>query len=221
MLRRELVTKLCLDEEALQQAFRLRYASYLDKAFIAPSDDKLFFDIYDTLPNCVTFGVYDSGEMVASIRACVYAPLRGWNDIPVAQRFGEAFIRWVAVRNVTIEWNRFVICPQYRSDPTAVEIALLSSVPFIAGFFQSVSFMAAVRERHVKFYRRFGYDCIAEPVQYFGVSFFAKLMAMDWDPHRERLQRDRIFSRCWQYIPSLEHLDPRSRRNFESRFLES
>lgn len=221
MLGDALTTRLCLDTRALQAAFRLRYSSYRDKGFIADNDQGLFFDVYDTLPSSVTFAVYDGVELVASIRACVYDRARGWDDVPCKTRFPEAFALWSAAPRTIVEWNRFVISPSHRGSTAAVELALLASVPFMAELFDSVAFMAAVRERHMSFYRRFGYECISASTQYFGVTFQATLMAMEWAEHRERIRKHRVFTRCWQYLPRVDDLDSASRRHFEARFFPS
>jgi len=215
-----LTNRLCLTSAELLEAFRLRYASYGEKGFIAPNEEGLFYDRYDALPNCLTFAVYNREEMVGSIRACTYSSEHGWFDIPAKYGYPSAFATWMRERNIVIEWNRFVIHPRCSDLAATIEFALLGAVPFFASYFDSPSFMAGVRENHVKFYQRFGYERISGLERYPNTNFKATLMAMDWANHAKRIREHRAFSRCFEFQPSVTNIDTGSRRLFDARFRE-
>jgi hypothetical protein len=178
----------------------------------------LFADEFDALPNCVTFGAWRGETLVGSIRACVLDDQHGWTHAPVVTAYGDALQRWRLGRRTVIEWNRFVISPTCTESATAIELALLSAVPFLASRFHALAFVAGVRARHSGFYRRFGYEPISDPVQYPGTAFTAVLHAMDWLPHVDRLRHDRCFGRAFVNAPTLDGLSPRARASFDARF---
>lgn len=53
--------RLALDLRTRQDAYRLRYDSYLTSGYIEPNEARLFQDQYDALPNCQTIVLYDEG----------------------------------------------------------------------------------------------------------------------------------------------------------------
>lgn len=211
------VNRLCLTPASLRQAYRLRYRSYFDRQFIPKNDDELFYDLHDAMPNSLTFAVYDGTVMAGTIRACIYDPTRQWLNIPAQHVYPDEFQMWSEECEVIIEWNRFVISPQYTDRAMRVELALLGSVPFVSSYFPKASFMAAVRANHVKFYSRFGYERLTGFVRYHGLAFDTTLMAMKWGDHSNRIRTHRVFSRCFEYMPDLGALDVISRRQLEAR----
>lgn len=68
--RGEYTARLALDHGTKQDAYRLRYDSYLDSGFIEPNEAKTFSDKFDTLENSTTIVVYAEGQPIASVRAC-------------------------------------------------------------------------------------------------------------------------------------------------------
>jgi hypothetical protein len=65
--------RLALDPHTREDAYRLRYDSYLTSGFIEPNETRLFQDLYDELPNCQTTVLYNQGMPVASVRTCTLA----------------------------------------------------------------------------------------------------------------------------------------------------
>jgi hypothetical protein len=211
-------TKLCLTPRALREAFRLRHEAYSGKEYIHPHPNGLFFDELDAMPGTLNFAVYSGTEIAGAIRACLYCPEIGWDDLPAAIKYPDEFGEWAASRALVVEWCRLAVSPQFTEDALAVELALLSSVPFLASRLPQVGFVCAVRTSHVRFYNRLGYERISGFSKDPRLTFESTLMAMDWAPHEERLRTHRLFSKCFEQQPSLDALDPRSRAVFLNRF---
>ena len=67
------LARLALDRQTKEDAYRIRYDSYLASGFIEPNETRLFQDLYDDLPNCQTIVLYDEGVPLASVRTCTLA----------------------------------------------------------------------------------------------------------------------------------------------------
>jgi hypothetical protein len=209
---------MCLTPTALHDAFRVRYDSYSEKKFIEKNENWLFFDHYDAMPNSITFATYLKNEVVATIRASVYSNLSVWDNIPAMTIYPNEFSKLRMAGSDIVEWNRFAICPLHSNLSAKIEFALLGCVPFFASYFENQIFVAAVREHHTKFYSRFGYETISQVKKYPGLNFSTTLMAMDWIKHKDRIKNHRYFSECFNFLPSLENIDSRSKRFFDARF---
>src|ERR1700688_1281710 len=67
------LARLALDRQTKEDAYRIRYDSYLASGFIEPNEPRLFQDHYDDLANCQTIVLYDQGVPLASVRTCTLA----------------------------------------------------------------------------------------------------------------------------------------------------
>ena len=213
-----LTNRVCIAPAELREAYRLRYLSYVEKGFIASNEDELFFDKFDALPNSITFGLFAGNQMTGTMRASVFAPDWKWDEIPAKLKYPAEFAAWAANNAIVVEWGRFAIHPSWREFILKIELALLGGVPFLASLLPDPSFVCAVRDEHMKFYNRFGYERISDFAKDRQLAFSSALMAMRWKLHAERIQVHRTFSRCYEYQPKLSDLNPHERAQFEARF---
>ena len=213
-----LTSQVCLTPRRLRDAFRLRHQSYLGKEYIEAHPEGLFFDEFDAMPGSVTFAVFAGDEIAGSIRACIYWPEIGWDEIPAALKYPQEFGDWAAKRPVIIEYSRLAVSPRFTATAWAVEVSLFGTLPFLASHVPLAGCVCAVRAHHVPFYRRLGYERISGFVKDPRLNFESTLMAMDWIQQEERLRTHRVFAQCFAVQPELEALDPHSRQMFSRRF---
>jgi hypothetical protein len=210
---------IALSEQDLLAVFDLRYRNYADHDHIRPTPERLFYDKYDALPNCVTFGVRAGNTVVGSVRLCVHMPSRGWLTIPAKEAYGTAFEVLAARHPVLLECNRFVVdgAAERGAD---IQTALWACVAWFATRFQSATLLAAVRPPHIRYYRRLGFEPASAPQLYPGTTFTATLMSMDWPAHRDRLTAHPRFGRYFAGDRTIPHIPASDRRLFEARFVE-
>jgi hypothetical protein len=215
--RRHLVPILCLHESDLLDAFRLRYRNYSEHGHIPSNAESLFYDKYDALPNCLTFGILWGTRMVGSIRACVYAPHLNWVTLPAREAYASAFREAVGERQVAIEWNRLVVDETFGRAPD-LQMRLWACAAWFAVRYAPQIFLAGVRAPHIPYYRRLGFAVASAPRRYPGTTFEATLMGMDWDVHGGRLRKDRRFGRAFADEHSVQNVPERSMALFQTRF---
>ena len=71
---KEYEARLATDATTMDDAYRLRYRSYLSQGHIAPNGTGSFKDAYDDLPTARTVVVYQEGRAVGSVRTCMIRP---------------------------------------------------------------------------------------------------------------------------------------------------
>ena len=163
---------LASDEDVRRDAFALRHASYVDGDFIAPRPDKLFRDAYDDLPNARTIVVYDDGHPVASVRVCFLSE----NDSrsPASDAFSSqigtilAETRAGRTPSKAAEITRLVRSPACANNQGLVFLLYRLAGHLVLNRDVQV-ILSSVRDNHVAFYRRLGFERASPPASYPGL----------------------------------------------------
>ncbi|HEY4040536.1 MAG TPA: hypothetical protein VGM32_01690 [Rhodopila sp.] len=173
--------RLALDPQTKQDAYRLRYQSYLASGFIEPNETGLFQDQYDSLPNCQTTVIYDQGVAVASVRTCTLAfgssqrsPAIDTYPQEVAELLRQSSTIGIGGRG--IETTRLVRSPVGENNQGLVFL-LYRLAGYLGMRAHTQVLLACVRQNHVPFYRRLGYDPVTPPRPYPGLSCPMLLMS--------------------------------------------
>ena len=162
--------RLALDAQTRRDAYRLRYDSYLTSGFIEPNETRLFQDIYDDLPNCQTIVLYDQDEPVASVRTCVLA-FGSRQRSPAMDTYPEEVTELLRQQAATgiggrgIETTRLVRSPAAENNQGLVFL-LYRLAGYLGMMARTQVLFACVRQNHVPFYRRLGYNAITEARPY-------------------------------------------------------
>lgn len=175
--------RLATSAPVLEDAFRLRYRSYLAGGFIQANPSETFRDHYDDLPNADTVVLYDDGAPVASVRVCRLQRGTDYTS-PGMTAFPEEV---AALLNAdpddgfagrAIEVTRLVRSPEAENNQGLVFL-LYRLAGWIALCHHTQIFLACVRANHAPFYRRLGYSAASELRPYPGLSCPMLLMSSD------------------------------------------
>lgn len=135
-----------------EQVFRLRHACYLEEGAIDPLPGGMLCDQFDRAGSSDIIGLYESGELIGSIRLQVLS--REHPGSPSALAFPEVIAPLLAAGKRLLDPTRFVIATEAsRRFPGLAYFAL--RLPFMAAAYYGVDIaLAAVRSEHMPFYRR-------------------------------------------------------------------
>ncbi len=197
----DLTARLAIDEQTQNDAYEVRYKSYLSGDYIDPKASETFSDPYDEMPNSQSMVIYKKQRPVASVRVCILdtdPALTGWSDIPAANIFPDEVKALLAeVPNRTgntakparaIEINRLVRHPDFATDYSLV-FALFRLATFMVYYHETDFMMSCVRRNHSGFYKRLHFNHVAGPRRYAGVKFETNLMAC-YQPQYGNVLRD-------------------------------
>jgi hypothetical protein len=193
-----LTARIAADRQTREDAFELRYISFLAGGFIDPSTSGMFSDSYDDKPNCQSIVIYKDDRPVASVRLCVLdsnPARRGWADIPACKTFADEIgallgsVRTSGIEKpaMAVEIGRLVRHPDYASDLELVFV-LFRFVSFMVLKLQADMMLSCVRANHVQFYRRLNFQKIAGPRVYPGVKFETNLVVCQAHDYAANLQ---------------------------------
>jgi hypothetical protein len=177
----EYTARLAVDPRTREDAFRLRYVSYLTSGYIKPNETRLFQDAYDDLPNCQTIVLYDDGVPVASVRTCTLAYGSGQRS-PAADTYPEEVSQLLSQQSTIgiggrgIETTRLVRSPAAENNQGLVFL-LYRMAGYIGMTAHTQILLACVRRNHAPFYKRLGYTPVTEPRPYPGLSCPMQLMS--------------------------------------------
>lgn len=182
--------------EAFEAVYRLRYRCYRRKLSIAEREDERFCDDYDLLPNSFSFLVQGTGEEpLATVRISVVRPDCGWTRSPVEHVYGDHPVYQEIAAESYVEASRLCFAPQARRDSF---VRLLGHMAALAEFYEAGWLVACPRQEHSPVYQRmFGFRPLAEPRQYFGVSFKTQLLAVRVEDLRRHVSRERPMVQAW------------------------
>jgi hypothetical protein len=172
--------RLALDPQTREDAYRLRYASYLASGHIEPNETRLFLDPYDDLPNCQTMVIYEQGAAVASVRICTLfgsgqrSPAMDAYPAEVTELLSRQSTIGVGVRGM--ETTRLVRSPAAENNQGLVFL-LYRLAGYLGMMAYTQTLLACVRQNHVPFYRRLGYNPVTEPRPYPGLKCLMQLMS--------------------------------------------
>lgn len=188
--------------DSLDQVYRLRYRCYRRNQSIPERSDERFPDHFDALPNHFSF-IANGGdsEAMATVRLSVVHPdLPGWSDSPGAHVFGD-HPAFGAIRSY-VEASRLCFGLQARRD---VFIGLLGNMAALADFYQVDWLVACPRVEHVPVYEKlFGFEPLAAPRQYFGVTFETQLLGVRMEQLADNVKDRKIMRRAW--LNALDYL---------------
>ena len=170
-------TSVKADGRLLDDVCALRYESYIADNYIEPNDTKRFFDEYDHQPNCQSFLTYCNGDVVGTLRACVYQP-GSENIVPAMEIYTPEIQAEIGLDQPFIESNKFVIAPAFqRRGGTRARLGLMKNIVNTAIANKAKTIVTAVRPEHTRFYKYFSFIPISGPKQYPHLKFEAVLMA--------------------------------------------
>lgn len=172
--------RLATDPETYQQAYRLRYESYLASGFIKANGSGLFTDMYDELPNCRTLLIYDNGVPMASVRTCLLTAGSEQRS-PASDTYPDDVTRLLEqcsdiLPGRGIETTRLVRRPSAENNQGLVFL-LYRLAGYLGVRAETQIMFACVRLNHASFYKRLGYTQITEPRPYPNLSCPMQLMA--------------------------------------------
>ena len=170
-------TSVKADGRLLDDVCALRYESYIADDYIEPNDTKRFFDKYDHQANCQSFLTYCNGEVLGTIRACVYEP-GSKQIIPAMEIYAPEIEAEVGLDQAFVESNKFVISPAFqRRGGTRARLGLMKNIINTALSHDAKTIVTAVRAEHLRFYKYFSFVPISDPKHYQHLKFEAALVA--------------------------------------------
>lgn len=174
---RELTHFLAGAQAQKEDIFRLRYDAYVADGLIGENHDGILADKYDFETASVLYGVTLQGRLVSTIRLSI---LSGDKRSSVSyEAFGE-YLDPILDRGETIvDGTRLAVrC----GDKAARRDVLLYTLALTANFASTRMVghgSIAVRENHIPFYKRYGFDVVGEPRLYNGMLTPRTLMIID------------------------------------------
>ncbi len=188
----------------MNTVFSLRYHSYLSQNFIDPHPNELFSDEFDNRSNSVSILIYRDGVPAASVRASLYDPagtIHGADTIPALDSFGSEINDLVSSYRAdgrparALEMTRLVRRPDLVNDNDLI-FAMYRMTFYLVVHFEADMILSAVRQNHMPFYRRLGFQKVTEPRNYPKLKFLAGLMAC-FDSQYKHVQRT---------VPIIDHV---------------
>lgn len=175
----------CLDTK--KEVYSLRYESYTSVNAISENEDKLFFDSYDDLPNMRTYLLRKLKKPIASMRICIYSVKFGNNPIPAFEPYYQEICNEIGLDKVIIESNKFVTDPVHEKTKTYGLLLLLFRMIGINSIIYNADYViAAVREKHISFYKKFFFYPISDIKTYPGVNFPTRLLCLDVNKYKDK-----------------------------------
>jgi hypothetical protein len=177
--------QIALSHGMMNTVFSLRYHSYVSQNFIDPCANELFSDEFDTRSNSVSILIYRDGVPAASVRASLYDPsglIPGAETIPALDAFGAEIDDLITSYRTdgrparALEITRLVRRPDLANDNDLV-FAMYRMTYYLVVHYEADMILSAVRQNHMPFYRRFGFQKVTEPRIYPKLKFLAGLMA--------------------------------------------
>ena len=149
---------LAISERVRQDAFALRYRSYLNSGFIEKNATELFTDKFDELSSTQTVVIYSQDRPLASIRLC-YLSRHTPMSSPAQGTFPEAVTQLLEGSpagqrgHEAVELTRLVRCPSAANNQGLVFL-LLRVAGHLALQTDFRIILSCVRQHHVAFYKR-------------------------------------------------------------------
>lgn len=183
-------------EETRAEVYRLRYACYRRKRSIPESADEQFSDSFDELPNSFSFLVRnEERDALATVRITVVKPDLGWTDSPVRHVYEDHHAFQAIAHESFVEASRLCFGRQARRDAF---VGLVGHMAALAEFYRVEWLVACPRVEHATTYQRlFGFEPLAAPRQYFGVSFETQLLGIRVEELRNYVREEKTMTAAW------------------------
>lgn len=177
--------QLCLSQESLETAYRLRYRAYRSVDGIPENETEMATDGYDFQPNARTHLMWYEGKPVASIRSLIWSDRYQWHSTTSLDTFRDSIAREIGLDQRILESNRYVVDPDFNGRKSLTAQYLLFRIQTISCLFDHCrQVITAVRPKHIPFYRRLmNFEPISEETAVDGFQFKAVLLAT---PYKSR-----------------------------------
>jgi hypothetical protein len=144
--------------------YRLRYDAYRSEGLIAENRDGLLHDRYDYEGDSSIFGVTMQGRLVSTIRLSLLS--RTQKACATYAAFKDYLDPFVACGQTVADGSRLAVrCENSAARRSVILYTLSLAVAFSSRF--SADYGAiSVRESHVPFYERYGFDLLSAPRPY-------------------------------------------------------
>ncbi len=181
----KLEARLAITETVKKQAYTLRHEGYLSVGYIEAQKQGVLRDKYDNYRSSKTIVLYKNGKAAASARVCLLDPaskIPGAAEIPSNEMFGEEItelLQGLGVGNRpgrAVEITKLARHPDFMKDNDLV-FAMFRMTGYLILHFDADVVLTSVRASHVPFYKRLGFQKIAEPRPYPKLNVETALMA--------------------------------------------
>ncbi len=171
--------QLCLSEESLVLAYRLRYQAYRSVDGIPENETGLATDAYDHQANSRTHLLWYEGRPVASVRSLIWSDRYPGCSTTSLDSYRTEIADHLGLQNRILESNRYVVDPDFNGRQSLTAQYLLFRIQTISCLFDNCQFViTAVRPKHASFYKRLmDFEPISTPKSVPGFQFEALLLA--------------------------------------------
>jgi hypothetical protein len=144
---------------------------------------------------------------MATVRLTVVCDRKEWTEAPALRVFGDERAIGPMARAGFVEASRLCFAQQARRDAF---LRLVSYMAAMASFHETGWLVACPRVEHAESYQRmFGFEAIAPPRPYFGVTFRTQLLAISRKELLKYVSGDRLMKSAWSN--ALDHLTQSTR----------
>lgn len=182
--------RLVVDKGDREAAQALRHDAYAAAGYLRPSKTRQFHDKYDQNENSKTFVLYRGTVAVASARVCLLDHATGIqpsDQIPAYEMFPDEIDGYLSSdthppRRRAVEVTRLSRHPDYARDLSIMQ-AMFRMIGYLILFHDAHVMFAAITTNHIPFYRRMGFQLIANPRHYPGLDVQTALMGCPCQTH--------------------------------------
>jgi hypothetical protein len=170
--------RLAITDKVKNDAYTLRHDSYASAGFIETQECGVLQDHFDSLPSSKTIVLYKNGVAAASARVCLLdltGKTPGATTIPSSKIFGEEITKLLCGMNrgnrpaCAVEVTKLARHPNFLKDNNLV-FGMFRMAGYLILHFEADAVLTAVRANHIPFYRRLGFQEVAEPRPYPGLN---------------------------------------------------
>ncbi len=191
----KLTGQFALTQRVMEDAWRVRHASYVAQGYLDPIDGGMFTDEFDDPKHSMTAVIYVDQEPIGSVRISRHDPdlaAKGIITMPTFAVFPDVIPEFLERHGqpgnpaTASELNRIVCLPAYRSDLRVIS-GLFRMAKYISLFCQTDVTFASARPNHLAIYRRIGFNLAAPARPYVKLKFETALLAAIY-PHYQEIQ---------------------------------
>lgn len=170
-------TNVCANGRLLDDVCVLRYRTYLANNEIEANDTQRFFDEYDHDPHCQSYLTFSEGEIVGSIRSCVYQPSTDL-CVPAMAAYESEIHKVFGLSQPFVEFDNLVMTPRALDiGGNHARLALMQNILNVAMTVRTSAIITAVQSEHVKHYRALSFKPISAPKRHPKLNYDCILLA--------------------------------------------